>query len=64
MIVSISMRKDLVDAIDDIAEEVGISRSEVIEEFIRFILDEGLDEEIFPYEEEEEEESEESEEEK
>lgn len=58
----ISLREDLVDELDDIAEEVEASRSDVIRDILDYVLDhEEILNDIFPYEEEEEEESEEEE---
>lgn len=56
---SISLEESLLDDVDELAEDCGTSRSEVIESILDHVMsDEALVDEIFPREEEAEEESE------
>lgn len=48
----VTLPVSLIERLDDLAEEVGLSRGEVISDICRYVLDdEELIDEIYPYEE-------------
>ena len=63
MTLTIDLPRWMKEDIDDLADETGLSRSEVIKMFLEYVLkDEEIINEIFPEEEEENEDEEEEEE--
>jgi len=60
MTLSIDLPRWIIEDIDDLADETGLSRSEVIKMFLEYVLkNEEIIDEIFPEEEEDEDEEEE-----
>lgn len=60
MKISISVPEALLDEVDKLAEDAGVTRSEVFADIVRYVLDhEDILDEIYPPEEEAEEEEEE-----